>query len=194
MTSKTASKTAALTVAPPTALLVIDVQRALCAGEHAAFDAAAVIERINGVAERVRAAGGTVVLIQHESTSGALAHGSPGWQLAPGLATAATDIRLRKRATDSFHRSELQATLAARGIERLVVCGFQSDFCVDTTTRRALALGYPVTLVADGHSTVDNGVLSAAQISAHHNATLANIASFGPRVTLLAASEVRREA
>lgn len=66
-------------------------------------------------------------------------------------------------------------------MDRLVVCGFQSEFCVDTTTRRALALGYPVTLVADGHSTTDNGVLSAAQISAHHNATLTNIVSFGPR-------------
>ena len=66
------SKTPALTVPLPTALLVIDVQSALCAGEHAAFDAAGVIERINGVAERVRAAGGTVVLIQHE----ALLHGA----------------------------------------------------------------------------------------------------------------------
>ena len=42
-----------------------------------------------------------------------------------------------------------------------------------------MALGYPVVLVSDGHSTVDNGVLSAAQISAHHNKTLASIESFG---------------
>jgi nicotinamidase-related amidase len=175
----------------PTALLIIDVQSALCVGEHAAFDAAAVIGRINAVAERVRAAAGTVVVIQHESADGAFAHGSPGWQLAPALATAPSDLRLRKRATDSFHQTELQAILAERGVDRLVVCGFQSDFCVDTTTRRALALGYPVTLVADGHSTVDNGVLRAVQISAHHNATLANIASFGPRVTLVRAAELR---
>jgi nicotinamidase-related amidase len=175
----------------PTALLVIDVQAALCTGELAAFDAGAVIERINAVAARVRDAAGTVVVIQHESPGGAFVHGSPGWQLAPGLATAPTDIRMRKRATDSFHETELQATLAARGVDRLIVCGFQSEFCVDTTTRRALALGYPVTLVADGHSTVDNGVLSAAQISAHHNRTLADIESFGARATLARASDVR---
>jgi hypothetical protein len=41
---------------------------------------------------------------------------------------------------------------------------------------------------------VDNGVLSAAEISAHHNTTLANIGSFGPRVTLPKAAEVRFEA
>ncbi|HSN67823.1 MAG TPA: cysteine hydrolase, partial [Thermoanaerobaculia bacterium] len=63
-----------------------------------------------------------------------------------------------------------------------------------TTTRRALALGYPVTLVADGHTTIDNGVLKAAQITAHHNETLSNITSFGPRATAVPASEVRWEA
>ena len=44
------------------------------------------------------------------------------------------------------------------------------------------------------HSTVDNGVLSAAEISAQHNTTLANIGRFGPRVTLTKAAEVRFEA
>jgi len=62
---------------------------------------------------------------------------------------------------------------------------------VDTTVRRALGLGYGVVLVADAHSTVDNGVLSAAQIIAHHNATLSNITSFGPRARLIRAEEIR---
>jgi len=72
-----------------------------------------------------------------------------------------------------------------------VICGLQSEFCVDSTTRRALALGYPVTLVSDGHSTLDNGVLTAAQISAHHNQTLATLDSYGPRVTTVLAEDVR---
>jgi len=165
-----------------TALLIIDVQRALCSGEYEAFEIGRVIDRINLAASRVRDAGGIVILIQHESADGPLAYGSPGWQLAPDLRVCETDLRVRKRATDSFHQTELQSILQQHQVDRLVICGLQSEFCVDTTTRRALALGYPVTLVADGHSTVDNGILTAAQISAHHNATLANISSFGPRV------------
>jgi nicotinamidase-related amidase len=133
-------------------------------------------------------------VIQHESAEGPLIHGSPGWQLAQGLVTASEDVLLRKRATDSFHHTQLHALLQERGITHLIICGLQSEFCVDTTTRRALALGYPVTLVADGHTTIANGVLTAAQISAHHNETLANITSFGPRATALPASEVHREA
>jgi nicotinamidase-related amidase len=92
-------------------------------------------------------------MIQHESQGGPLDFGTDGWRLADGLEVQATDILLRKKATDSFHQTELQALLRDRGVKDLIICGLQSEFCVDTTTRRALALGYPVVLVADGHST-----------------------------------------
>jgi nicotinamidase-related amidase len=176
-----------------TAVLVIDVQQALCSGKYAAFDAAGVIDRINGVTATARAAAVPVVFIQHESADGVLDHGSAGWQLAAGLNALASDIYLRKRATDSFHQTELQALLQQWGVQALVICGLQSEFCVDTTTRRAMGLGYPVQLVSDGHSTLDNGVLSAMQISQHHNITLSNIESFGPRTTLAAAKDLRLE-
>ena len=171
------------------ALLVIDVQRGLLTGDGAMVDADAVIDRINLVMRRARSAAVPVILIQHESVGGALAWGSAGWQLSERLDARPGDLYLRKTATDSFHNTALHQTLGELGVGRLVVCGFQSEFCVDTTTRRALALGYPVTLVADGHSTAGNGLLSAAQISAHHNVTLTNITSFGPRATALPAGD-----
>ncbi|HEY9065851.1 MAG TPA: cysteine hydrolase family protein [Burkholderiaceae bacterium] len=173
-----------------TALLIIDVQHALCTGDEAAYDIERVLERINTVSAKARAAGAPVILIQHEEAAGPLQFESEGWQLARGLASSPADVRVRKTTPDSFHRTELQRVLQERGIARLVVCGLQSDFCVDTTVRRALALGYPVVLVGDAHSTVDNGVLTAAQISAHHNVTLGRMASFGPRVSVVPAAEV----
>jgi nicotinamidase-related amidase len=177
-----------------TALLVIDVQNALCSGRYAVFESQRVIERVNEVSTKARAAGAPVVLIQHESRNGPLDHGSEGWRLADGLGVEETDIRLGKTATDSFHHTELHSILQRLGIDHLVICGLQSEFCVDTTTRRALGLGYRVTLVSDAHSTLDNGILTAAQISAHHTATLANITSFGPRVTPVAAADLRIDA
>jgi nicotinamidase-related amidase len=176
-----------------TALLVIDVQRALCKGKYEVFEAREVIQRINLVSKKAREAGALVVIVQHESQGEVLAYQSAGWQLAEGLHTEATDTFLRKTAADSFHKTELESFLRARSVTQLIVCGMQSDFCVDTTTRRALALNFPVTLVSDGHSTLDNEHLAAAQIIAHHNATLANISSFGPIVTLASAEEVRIE-
>lgn len=173
------------------ALIIIDVQTALCSGEYKTFDCENVIKRINQVSEKARLAGVPVILVQHESTEDELfRNGSPGWQLAESLVRAQTDILIGKKATDSFHNTELEETLRKLGVDRLVVCGMQSDFCVDTSIRRALALGYPVDLISDGHTTVDNGILTASQITAHHNQTLSNIESFGPRVRLIKSDEV----
>ncbi|MBB4867045.1 nicotinamidase-related amidase [Pseudomonas nitritireducens] len=172
-----------------TALLIIDVQSDLCTGDFACFDIDNVLQRINTISHAAREAGVPVVLVQHEDDD--LQYGSAGWQLETRLLTADGDLKVRKTTPDSFLRTELGDLLQARGIDHLVICGLQSDYCVDTTTRRALAQGYAVTLVGDAHSTVANAVLSAAQISAHHNAVLGSISSFGPRARVVAAAAVR---
>lgn len=174
-----------------TALLIIDVQQGLCEGEQAAFESPQVIARINEVADKARAAGALVVFVQHESGPGYLEFGTEAWKLARGLHAESTDVRVRKTTPDSFHRTVLGELLTQHAIAELVVCGMHTEFCVDTTTRRALALGYPVVLVADGHTSAGNAVLSAPQVIAHHNATLTNISSFGPRVWAIAAKDVQ---
>ncbi|MEK8030707.1 cysteine hydrolase family protein [Ideonella sp. DXS29W] len=170
------------------ALLVIDVQRGLF--EPAPHEGEAVIERINRLADRARDAGVPVVYIQHETRQGALAHGSAGWQLAEGLQARETDHLVRKTTPDSFLRTDLAEKLSAWGVEQVVICGYACEFCVDTTTRRAAALGYPVILVADAHTTHDKPHMSGEQIRAHHNATLPNISSFGVKISAVPADDV----
>lgn len=172
-----------------TALLIIDVQHALCTGPGAVADASRTIANINLLSQRARAADAPVIVVQHEDGE-ALRHGGAGWQLAAGLETVPQDLPLRKRGSDAFHQTELQSLLQARQVSHLVVCGMQTEFCVESTVRRALALGYPVTLAADGHTTADNGVLRAAQIVAHHHATLSNLGSYGVRATVAAARDI----
>ncbi len=173
-----------------TALLVIDMQQGLCEGEGRAWASDEVIARINRVAHRLREADVPIVFIQHESTTGYLEHGSPEWQLARGLQVQPGDLRVRKRTPDAFLNTDLEALLKARDVEEVIICGMHTEFCIDTTTRRALALGYPVTLVADAHTSAGNEVLSAPQVIAHHNATLTNISSFGPRVSAVASDDI----
>lgn len=172
------------------AVIVIDVQSALCSGEYAAFEAPQMIERINALTRAARAASVPVIFVQHQSSDGPLLFQTAGWQLASGLECELGDLCVHKTATDSFHKTELDELLRKLGVTELVICGLQSEFCVDTTVRRALALGYPVTLVADAHSTIDNGVLKAEQIIRHHTLTLTSISGFGPRVIAMPASEV----
>jgi nicotinamidase-related amidase len=175
-----------------TALLIIDMQHALCSGDDAAFGIDHVIERINALSGRARASGTPVILVQHEEDEGPLQFGSAGWALAVGLRTAAEDIKVRKKTPNSFHQTELHQLLQERGVSHLVICGLQTEFCVDTTVRQALPLGYSVTLVADSHSTTD-GALRAEQVIAHHNRTLRWMTSYGPRMEVKPAAEVTFE-
>ena len=71
-----------------------------------------------------------------------------------------------------------------------MLVGGQTEYCVDTRARRAASLGYDVELVADGHTTSENGVLSRDQIIGHHNETLANLAVDGVTLRVLPAAEV----
>lgn len=174
-----------------TAVLVIDVQQGLCEGTDAAYDCPGTITRINAVTQRARDANVPVFLIQHESSAGYLEHGSREWQLATGLQVHAGDRRIRKTTPDAFLRTELQGALQTLGVEDLVVCGMHTEFCVDTTTRKALALGYPVVLVSDAHTSAGNTAIGPQQVIAHHNATLTNIYSFGPKVTAVAHDRVQ---
>ncbi len=174
----------------PTAVLVIDVQQGLCEGEGAAFDCAGTIARINQVTAKARAANVMVIFIQHESAAGYLEHGSAAWQLAPGLHVHTSDMRIRKTTPDAFLKTDLESLLQKSGVTTLVVCGMHTEFCVDTTTRRALSLGYPVLLVSDAHTSAGNAALGPQQVIAHHNATLTNISSFGPRAVALSAGDL----
>jgi nicotinamidase-related amidase len=177
-----------------TAVLVIDVQQGLCVGSEAAHDSAGTIDRINTVTRKARAAGVPVVFVQHESAARYLEHGSADWQLAAGLEVQPSDHCIRKSTPDAFLRTELQSLLDAQQVRQLVVCGMHTEFCVDSTTRKALALGYPVVLVADAHTSAGNKALSPRQVIAHHNATLTNISSFGPRVAAVTAAELQLHA
>jgi nicotinamidase-related amidase len=171
-----------------TAILVIDVQQGLCEGEGAAFDCPGTIARINQITAKARVAGAVVIFIQHESSAGYLEFGSLAWQLAHGIEVQEGDVRIRKTTPDSFLRTGLESIFKEKGITNLVVCGMHTEFCVDTTTRRALALGFPVLLVSDAHTSAGNDAISAQQVIAHHNATLTKISSFGPRATAVSAN------
>lgn len=173
-----------------TALLIIDVQHALCTGEYECFDIEHVIDNINGLSARARKAGIPVVLIQHEEESGPFVYDAPEWQLAKTLVTSPADLRVRKTTPDSFYQTSLKKLLPEQDFHRLVICGLQTDYCVNATVRQALKLGYDVVLASDAHSTVDNGNLRAEDIIAEHNKDLARLTGSVARVDVIPAAEI----
>lgn len=156
-----------------TALMVIDVQMGMFAEGDPVFDGDELLRKLSNLIARARAAGVEVIFVQHSGGAGDLLEpGGPGWSIHPTIAPQEVDLVVHKLHPDSFQDTILQTELVRRGIRRLVVAGIQSEFCVDTTCRRAYSLGYDVTLVQDAHSTWNNEILTASQIIAHENKTL----------------------
>ncbi|MCP4024521.1 MAG: cysteine hydrolase [Desulfobacteraceae bacterium] len=173
-----------------TAVLVIDVQQALFDENPRPFEADKTVKKINQVTGQARNAGIPVIFIQHEQESGPLAYDSDGWKLQAGLVVKDTDLFVRKTTPDSFLRTDLKEILESNSVKNLIICGYASEFCVDTTTRRAAALGYSVQLVSDAHTTHDKEHATAKMIREHHNATLPNIKSFGPKITAVPSKNI----
>jgi nicotinamidase-related amidase len=156
-----------------TALLVIDVQVCNFDGSAPVTGGSALLAVIGDLAGRARAAGVLIVYVQHCGPEGAIDHpGTPGWEIHPSVAPVEGDLVVQKRHPDAFQETTLGRELESRDIKTLVLTGIQTEYCVDTTCRRAYSLGYDVMLVEDGHSTWDTQHLTAPQIIAHHNDVL----------------------
>jgi nicotinamidase-related amidase len=172
-----------------TALLVIDVQAGLVqpAVGEALHDSQGLLARIGGLIAAARDAGLPVIFVRHDGGAGdELQAGTPGWQLHPALGARPGEPVVEKQHADSFRGTNLGALLRQLRVQRLVLCGAQSDYCVDTTCRRAASEGFAVVLAADAHSTVGNGVIDAATIIRHENRTLAGFARVADSAALLA--------
>lgn len=155
-----------------TALVIIDVQAGMFAEAEQPYQGEQLLANINHLLAQARASATPIIYIQHGSRAGSLEPGTPGWAIHPAIAPLATDTVVQKRFPDAFQATTLQEELTARGIKKLVVAGMQTEFCVDTTCRRAFSLDYEVTLVQDAHSTWNSAIAPAEQIIAHHNAVL----------------------
>ena len=177
-----------------TALLVIDVQHGLFAPTPAPAEDATVIERINALSARARDSAVPVIFIQHEQASDGLVAGSPAWALDARLQVEAHDRKIGKTTPDSFLHTSLGETLSTLGVQHLVVCGYSTEFCVDSTVRRAAGLGYAVTIAADAHTSHDKVHATGIAIRTHHNATLAAISSFGVRIAAIDSAAISFDA
>ena len=151
-----------------TALIIIDMQRSLLAGGTWEPEASASTGCAPWKAAAPRAVGAPVFYVADSRVE-------PHAELHARLSPQECGRGFTKANCNSFLGTSLQADLAAGGITRLVVAGLHTDFCIDTTCRRAASLGYQVTLVADAHSTFDRDYISAAKVVEHHNRILGGL-------------------
>ncbi|AZF58651.1 cysteine hydrolase family protein [Pseudomonas sp. R11-23-07] len=157
------------------ALLIIDMQTGLYDGPHKPFERERVLHTINQLIRRARTAGAPIFVARHTGPAGSsIAAGSPLWQLWSGLEVdESRDYLFDKTRPSCFLGTDLAQQLKQAQVDELVIVGMKTQFCVDTTCRVAIELGFSVMLPEDAHTCMDTPALTAKAIIDHHNETLA---------------------
>ena len=168
-----------------TALLVVDVQNDFADpdGSLSVRGGDAIVPRVNAEMAAAREARATVVYTQdwhpestpHFAKDGGIwpvhcVAGTWGAELHPSLDAPADAVRVRKGSNGEDGYSgftmrdpvsgeegptELDGLLRQAGIERVVICGLATDYCVLATARDALRLGYRTSVLTDAIAAVD---------------------------------------
>ena len=131
-------------------LLVVDFQVRVVA---LSWDAARIGANVARAVELARAQGVPVIWVQHENAD--MPHGSPPWQIVPGLQPADGELRVYKRFDSAFEETLLEHELARLGATHIVLAGAMSSWCIRTAAYATLERGYDLTLVSDAHTTCD---------------------------------------
>jgi nicotinamidase-related amidase len=173
--------------------IIIDMQEASFENSDK-HDTEGTIARINRISETVRSAGGKVIFIQHDGTPGeGLEPFTPGWEVLSSLSQMESDIAVRKTVNDVFSRSELASTLDSLNVSNLIISGWATDFCVDSTIRSAVSRGYNVVVASDGHTVSDRPHMVAPDVITHHNWLWQNLQTHpGRTIEVLSCEEICR--
>ncbi len=137
-----------------TALLVIDAQQEYFAptGKVVLPDGPGAVARIAQLLAWARAAGLPVIHVTHESrrpNPTTFVPGSPGLEIHPAAQPAPDELVLTKHLPGSFTNTGLEEDLRRLGVEQVVLSGFMTQMCCDTTAREAAHRGFKVLMVAD---------------------------------------------
>src|SRR5512145_3330538 len=127
-------------MAQDTALLVIDVQAGMFDGTL--YQPEDSIQRLQGLIAAAHTASIPVIYVQHvgDHPDDPLHPNREGHAIHAAIAPQPGEVVVQKHDPDSFMNTTLQEELEKRGIKKLVVAGLQTEFCVDTTCRRAYSL------------------------------------------------------
>lgn len=170
---------------PRTALVVVDVQNDFAdpAGSLAVAGAGAALPAVNRAIADVTGAGGLVVATQdwHPPSTPHFEKDGGVWPVHCvmdtwgaefhrdlALPTGTSAVRKGTNGEDGYSgftmRDPVSGTeeptglddlLRERGIERVVVCGLATDYCVKATALDAARLGYAVEVLSEGVAAVD---------------------------------------
>lgn len=145
-----------------TALVVIDLQEGIVAGDHhAPYSSSQVVGNTVLLAQSMRNHGGTVIfvhvqldeLLQMGGDAPISGKGAPpppqASRLVPEAGVEATDIVVKKRSWGAFYGTDLELHLRRNNVKNIILCGIATNYGVESTAREAFDRGFHLVFAED---------------------------------------------
>lgn len=139
------------------ALLVIDVQNEYFTGKLPITYPSGSLDNILRVMDIAEKRGIPIIVVRHtqpQEDSPIFRKGSKEWELHSEVAKRRYDLLIDKNVPGSFTGTELETWLKNRGIDTVVISGYMTQMCCDTTARQASHLGFSVEFLSDATGTL----------------------------------------
>ena len=134
-----------------TAFIIIDVQNILV---KTGFQTKDLLEKISYLQNQARSKNIEIIYVQHIENPEAQI--SEVWQLSELLNRKPDEKVFQKKYNSIFKETGLREYLDKQGIEKLVLCGMQTEYCVDTSIKVAFEYGYQL-IIPEGTCTTFDG-------------------------------------
>ena len=159
---------------------MIDLQNTYTQGVMALENVEPAIEEASRLLERARAAGSTIVHVQHEAGAGTpYDTNAEIGEIVDAVAPKPGEHRVVKNFPSSFVGTDLEEFLRGEGVTNLVLAGFMTHMCVNSTARSAFNLGFAPTVVAGATATRalpgPDGTVPAASLQSASLAALSDM-------------------
>lgn len=139
-------------------LLVIDVQYEYFTGKMPVTYPQGSFDNILKAVDAANQSEIGVILIRHEAPqkdAAAFVKGSRGWDIQEALLKKEHLRIVDKNLPGSFTDTGLEDFLREMDIDTIVICGYMTQMCCDTTARQAVHLGFSVEFLSDATGTLD---------------------------------------
>lgn len=142
-------------------LLVIDVQKGIMKKDLFAFEK--VKENIQELIQAARNNRREIIFVQHDDGAGTeLTQGKEAYELDSFLDVQKGEKVFIKNVNSAFHPSvRLREYLKQKGETQVMICGLQTDYCMDATIKSGFENGFEMIVPALSNSTFDNQLFSA---------------------------------
>jgi nicotinamidase-related amidase len=175
-------------------LLVVDVQNEYFAahGKWVLPDGEQALERIQALLAAARATDTPVFHVVHEGLdpqARVFRAGSDGALMHPALTVQPGEQVIKKHFPGAFTQAPLEAYLRRAGVDTVIVSGYMTQLCCDTTTRQARERDFDVLFAADATAARD---LTGAdgEIVPHATIQRATLAAMGQFAQVLPAHAI----